>query len=155
MFLPDLRKGLSNIYSSLVDGGHLAAAVWSSPERVPFISLVINTVSKETHKPALPTGIPGPFILADENALKDSLTKSGFGDVVIEKMNVIFIFDSAEAFTSYQWDTAFPLHAMLANEPQERREEILKAVTEEARKYADSSGSVKLSNEAICVVGTK
>lgn len=155
MFLPDLRKGLSNIYSSLVDGGHLAAAVWSSPERVPFISLVINTVSKETHKPALPTGILGPFILADENALKDSLTKSGFGDVVIEKMNVTFIFDSAEAFTSYQWDTAFPLHAMLANETQERREEILKAVTEEARKYADSTGSVKLSNEAICVVGTK
>lgn len=155
MFLPDLRTGLSNIYSSLVDGGHLAAAVWSSPERVPFISLVINTVSKETHKPALPTGIPGPFILADENALKDSLTKSGFGDVVIEKMNVTFTFDSAEAFTSYQWDTAFPLHAMLANETQERREEILKAVTEEARKYADSTGSVKLSNEAICVVGTK
>ncbi|CAN5507040.1 hypothetical protein BH18THE2_BH18THE2_42210 [soil metagenome] len=155
MFLPDLRTGLSNIYSSLVDGGHLAAAVWSSPERVPFISLVINTVSKETHKPALPTGIPGPFILADENALKDSLTKSGFGDVVIEKMNVTFTFDSAEAFTSYQWDTAFPLHAMLANETQERREEILKAVTEEARKYAESTGSVKLSNEAICVVGTK
>jgi ubiquinone/menaquinone biosynthesis C-methylase UbiE len=76
MFLPDLRTGLSNIYSSLVDGGHLAAAVWSSPERVPFISLVINTVSKETHKPALPKSFPGPFILADENALKDSLSPS-------------------------------------------------------------------------------
>jgi enediyne biosynthesis protein CalE5 len=27
MFLPDLRDGLSNIYRSLVNGGHLAAAV--------------------------------------------------------------------------------------------------------------------------------
>ena len=53
MFLPDLRTGLSNIYSSLVNGGRLAFAVWSSSEKVPFISLVINTISKETHKPGL------------------------------------------------------------------------------------------------------
>jgi ubiquinone/menaquinone biosynthesis C-methylase UbiE len=118
MFLPDLRTGLSNIYSSLVNGGRLAFAVWSSSEKVPFISLVINTISKETHKPGLPPGIPGPFILADENVLKDSLTKSGFGDVAIEKMDVTFTFDSAKAFTSFHLDTAFPLHAMLANETQ-------------------------------------
>ena len=156
MFLPDLRTGLSNIYGSLVNGGRLAFAVWSSSEKVPFISLVINTVSKETHKPGLPTGIPGPFILADENVLKDSLTKSGFGDVAIEKMDVTFTFDSAEAFTSFHIDTAFPLHAMLANETKGRREEILKALTEAVRKYADhNTGSVNLTNEAICVVGTK
>ena len=156
MFLPDLRTGLSNIYSSLVTGGRLAFAVWSSSEKVPFISLVINTVSKETHKPGLPPGSPGPFILADENVLKDSLTKSGFGDVAIEKMDVTFTFDSAEAFTSFHLDTAFPLHAMLANETQGRREEILKALTEAARKYAEQkTGSVKLTNEALCVVGTK
>jgi ubiquinone/menaquinone biosynthesis C-methylase UbiE len=156
MFLPDLRTGLSNIYSSLVTGGRLAFAVWSSSEKVPFISLVINTISKETHKPGLPPGIPGPFILADENVLKDSLTKSGFGDVAIEKMDVTFTFDSAEAFTSFHLDTAFPIHEMLANETQGRREEILKALTEAARKYAEQkTGSVKLTNEALCVVGTK
>ena len=65
-------------------------------------------------------------------------------------------FDSAEAFTSFHLDTAFPLHAMLANETQGRREEILKALTEAARKYAEQkTGSVKLTNEALCVVGTK
>jgi hypothetical protein len=45
---------------------------------------------------------------------------------------------------------------MLVNQPHERREEILKAITESARKYAENdTGSVRLSNEAICVVGTK
>jgi hypothetical protein len=39
-----------------------------------------------------PSGISGPFTLADENVIKDSLTKSGFGDVIIEKMNVTFTF---------------------------------------------------------------
>jgi hypothetical protein len=45
---------------------------------------------------------------------------------------------------------------MLANQSQESIEEILKAITESARKYAENdTGTVKLSNEAICVVGTK
>lgn len=48
------------------------------------------------------------------------------------------------------------LHATLSNQTEERRKEILGAVTEAARKYADkSSGAVKLSNEAICIVGKK
>lgn len=44
---------------------------------------------------------------------------------------------------------------MLANEAQERKEEIWKAVTETVSKYADNTGSVKLDNEVICISGTK
>jgi ubiquinone/menaquinone biosynthesis C-methylase UbiE len=87
MFLPDLRAALSNIYRSLVDGGRLVAAVWASPEKVPFGSIAMNTVSRETHK-QLPSrrGISGPFSLADEHVLKDALIESGFKDVVTESM---------------------------------------------------------------------
>ncbi|MGB8767677.1 MAG: methyltransferase domain-containing protein, partial [Nitrososphaeraceae archaeon] len=31
MFLPDLNAGLSNIYRSLIEGGHFASSVWASP----------------------------------------------------------------------------------------------------------------------------
>jgi ubiquinone/menaquinone biosynthesis C-methylase UbiE len=54
MFLPDLKAGLSNIHKSLVDGGRFAAAVWASPDIVPFISLALNTVMKETNSPQPP-----------------------------------------------------------------------------------------------------
>ena len=54
MFLPDLGEGLSNIYSSLVNGGYLAAAVWASPDKVPFLSVSMKTVVKETGKPMPP-----------------------------------------------------------------------------------------------------
>jgi ubiquinone/menaquinone biosynthesis C-methylase UbiE len=156
MFLPDLRTGLSNIYRSLVDGGRLAAAVWASPDKVPFIAVALNTVMKETKSPPPPAGTPGPFSLSDENILTNSLIKSGFKDVTIERMDVSFDFDSAEVYKSFVYETSAPLQAMLANQSQERREEILKAITESARKYAENdTGTVKLSNEAICVVGTK
>jgi hypothetical protein len=88
--------------------------------------------------------------------LRNSLIESGFNDVTIERMDVSFNFDSAEVYTSFVYETAAPVQAMLANQPHERREEILKAITESARKYAESdTRSVRLSNEAICVVGTK
>jgi ubiquinone/menaquinone biosynthesis C-methylase UbiE len=156
MFLPNLRSGLSNIYRSLVDGGRLAAAVWASPDKVPFIALALNTVMKETKIPPPPAGTPGPFSLSDEVMLTNSLINSGFKDVTIERMDVSFDFDLAEVYTSFVYETAAPVQAMLANQPHERREEILKAITESARKYAENdTGSVRLSNEAICVVGTK
>jgi ubiquinone/menaquinone biosynthesis C-methylase UbiE len=156
MFLPNLRTGLSNIYRSLVDGGRLAAAVWASPDKVPFIAVALNTVMKETKSPPPPAGTPGPFSLSDENMLRNSLIKSGFKDVTIERIDASFDFDTAEVYTSFVCETAAPVQAMLANQPHERREEILKAITESARKYAENdTGSVRLSNEAICVVGTK
>lgn len=157
MFLPDLRTGLSNIYRSLVDGGRLAAAVWASPDKVPFIAVALNTVMKETKSPPPPPAdTPGPFSLSDESMLRNSLIESGFKDVTIERMDVSFDFDSAEVYTSFVYETVAPVQAMLANQPQERREEILKAITESARKYAENdTRSVRLSNEAICVVGTK
>jgi enediyne biosynthesis protein CalE5 len=73
MFLPDLREGLSNIYSSLINGGYLAAAVWASPDKVPFLSVSMNTVVKETGKPIPPSGTPGPFKLADQSIITDAL----------------------------------------------------------------------------------
>ncbi len=156
MFLPDLRTGLSNIYKSLVDGGRLAAAVWASSDKVPFITVALNTVMKETKNPPPTPGTPGPFSLSDENMLRNSLIESGFKNVTIERMEGSLNFDSAEVYTSYVYETAAPVQAILANQPQERREEILKAITESARKYAEKdTRSVRMTNEAICVVGTK
>ena len=49
-----------------------------------------------------------------------------------------------------------PLQAALANQTPDRRDEVLKAITESARKYAENdTGTVKLINEAISVIGIK
>jgi ubiquinone/menaquinone biosynthesis C-methylase UbiE len=152
----DFNTGLSNIYRSLVDGGRFAAAVWSSADKVPVLAIAVNTVMKETNSPPVPSPkVPGPFSLSDENMLKNSFIKSGFRGVSVERVDVTFEFDSAETYTSCIQETAASLHALLTNETQERRKEILKAVTG-ARKYADdNTRSLKLTNEAICVVGKK
>jgi len=157
MFLPDLGAGLSNIYKSLKEGGRFAAAVLGSSNKVPFISLPLNIVLKETNSPPPPANTPGPFSLSDENFLKGSFIKSGFEDVTIERLDMIFDFESAEASTNFVCETAAPIQVALSNQSKERRTEILKAITDEvANRYGDNtSGSVNLSNEAICIAGRK
>jgi enediyne biosynthesis protein CalE5 len=156
MFLPDLKAGLSNIYRSLIKGGRFAAAVWALPDQDTLIAITMNIVMKETNSLPPSPGAPGPFSLSDENSLKNSFMISGFKDLTIERMNVSFDFDSPEDFTTFTSETAGPLQKILASQTNERRGEILKAVTEAARKYIDNkAGKVRFENEAILIVGKK
>lgn len=156
MFLPDLKAGLSNIYRLLIKGGHFAAAVWALPDQDTLITTTMNIVMKETNSLPPPPGAPGPFSLSDENSLKNSFMISGFKDLTIERMNVSFDFDSPEDFTTFTSETAGPLQKILAGQTNKRRGEILKSVTEAARKYIDNkAGKVRFENEAILIVGKK
>ncbi|MGH9951988.1 MAG: hypothetical protein ACRD5J_10205 [Nitrososphaeraceae archaeon] len=81
---------------------------------------------------------------------------SGFKDIIIERMKVSFDFDSPDEFTTFTSETAGPLQKMLANQTSERKREILKAIVEAAKKYADkNSGKVSFINEAILIVSKK
>lgn len=157
MFLPNLEIALSNIQRLLVSRGKLAAAVWSEPSKVPMINMSISTVREQLQAPLVGQGIPGPFSLADVDALKKSLLKAGFIDIQSESITVTFEFDSAEHYTTFNQDIVAPIRVMLANETEERKQEIWGAVTDKARRqYADpDSGRVKFDNEAICIVGRK
>jgi hypothetical protein len=116
----------------------------------------MNIVMKETNSPPPPLGAPGPFSLSDENSLKNSFMISGFKDLSIERMNVSFDFDSPEDFTAFTSETVGPLRKILASQTNERKREILKAVTATARKYIDNkAGKVRFENEAILIVGKK
>jgi ubiquinone/menaquinone biosynthesis C-methylase UbiE len=155
MFLPDLDTALLNIYGSLVNGGRFAAAVWASPEKDSLFTSTMNTVMKETRTSPPPAGVPGPFSLSDENLLRNYFVNSGFKDVTIERIDVTFDFGSSKEYASFVHETAGPLHEMLSNESPERRQKILEAVSESARKFADNTGTVKFSNDAICIMGKK
>ena len=155
MFLPDLDTALLNIYGSLVNGGGFAAAVWASPEKDGLFTSTMNTVMKETRTSPPSSGVPGPFSLSDESLLRNYFVNTGFKDVTIERINVTFDFESSEAYSSFVHETAGPLQEMLSNESPERRQKILEAVSESARKFVDNSGTVKFSNDAICIMGKK
>jgi ubiquinone/menaquinone biosynthesis C-methylase UbiE len=154
MFLPNLDTALSNIYDKLVSGGRFAAAVWSEPSKVPFISLSMDTARK--HLGALPgQGLPGPLSLADVESLKKSFQKAGFVDIQTGKIPVTFDFDSAEDYTKFNQDIVAPIRTILSKETETKKQQVWNDVTEQAKlKFTDpDSGRAKFVNEAICIVG--
>ena len=167
MFFPNLSSTLTNIYKLLSSGGRIAAAVWSEPAKVPKLYTAIDIVTQKlgissTTAYAHYTEILSPFSLANINIVNNALVKAGFKDIHTEYLNIAFEFLSAEDYTDFAKQIIAPIHNLLANETEKRKEEIWKAVTEEvARRYYiddnnNSTGSVvRMDNECIIIVGRK
>ncbi len=60
---------------------------------------------------------------------------------------------AAGEFTDYVLETSGTVQTILASQTHEKIAEVIKAITEAARKYADTNtGIVKFENEAILIV---
>jgi ubiquinone/menaquinone biosynthesis C-methylase UbiE len=166
MFFPNLASTLTDIYKLLSSGGRIAAAVWSEPAKVPKLYTAIDIVTQKlgisspayAHYPE----ILSPFSLANINIVNNALVEAGFNDIHTEYLNITFESLSAEDYTDFAKEIIAPIHNLLANETEKRKEEIWKAVTEKvARRYYidddnNKTGSVvRMDNECIIIVGRK
>jgi len=149
MFMPDLDRALSGFRQRLVSGGRIAVSVWSTPDKVPMISIGADVVRKLANLPPPAPGALDPLRLGDTSILSNALEQSGFKDIKIERMPVTFEFDSAEDFTKMREDVASAFRGLLARQSPELRRQIIAAVTDDARKFTQADGKVRTTNETI------
>jgi ubiquinone/menaquinone biosynthesis C-methylase UbiE len=154
MFLPNLSQALRIFYDALVPGGKIVAAVWPSPDKVPFITLASRTVLKKLNLPPPSLNMP-PFHLSDPLALQNALIQVGFQNVRTENMIVTMTFDSPDTFTNYHKEVSASIRTLLAGLTAEKHSEVWQAVTETAKSHTNSRGEMVLDNEVICCVGTR
>jgi SAM-dependent methyltransferase len=149
MFMPDLPKALSGLYERLAAGGRLATAVWSTADKVPMISLANDIVRELAGLPPPPVGALEPLRLADTAILSKALADAGFSGATIERLSVVYEFDSPAAFTQFRADVSAPFRALLGRQTPEMRQRILEAVTDAARAYTGGDGKMRSANETI------
>ena len=165
MFLSNLDDTLTGIFNTLKKRGRLAAVVWSIQSKVPTIGFPMSIVTGEmnfSNPSVCPSTdnlkVPGPFFLANERILKDSLQKAGFKDIQIEIQNVTFEFASVNDYIKHLKGVAAPLKALLDKEFAGKQEEIWEMVAREVKDNftnQETDDSIKMDNECICFVGTK
>jgi enediyne biosynthesis protein CalE5 len=134
---------------AFVSGGRIAVAVWSTPDKVPMISIGAEMVRKLANLPPPAPGALDPLRLGDTSILSNALEHSGFKDITIERMPVTFEFESAEDFTKMREDVASAFRGLLARQSPELRRQIVAGVTDAARKFTQSDGKVRTTNETI------
>lgn len=154
MFLPDLTGALGRMRALLADGGRLAAAVWSTPDKVPMISLGGETARRIANLPPPPPGSPDPCRLCDRAALARSFKEAGFGDFVLEPMTIVYEFKSPEEFVQFRYDVSTPFRVMVDQLDSATRKRVMDAIIGEARRFIEG-GVLRLSNETLCVSARK
>jgi ubiquinone/menaquinone biosynthesis C-methylase UbiE len=156
MFMPNVANALKTMRDVLNQDGRIAAAVWSSVDKVPSFRLPFEIVMKETGTSPPPMGSPGPFSLADTNILRQKFEQAGFHNIAIERGTMNFNLPSPEKYVDFARSTAGPLGAMMAHLPSSKQEEIWNKVVEAARRQAEpSNGRVNYTNEVIYVSATR
>ncbi len=155
MFLPDLQMALGRMPELLVPGGRLTAAVWGTPQKVPFASVPVAVALRELHAPAPLPGLPGPFRLADVDELKQLFGQAGFSHISNESMTLTFEWFSSDEFVSFHQEVLTQLNALLARHPIERQAEVWQAVAEAAGQYRTPDDTLLMENEVILAVGRR
>lgn len=154
MFLPDVPGTLMRLRSFLKAGGRLAASVWGDKSKVQFAAAG-SIIAGELGLPPPPLGLPGVFALADQRRLEMLVREAGFQDVETGTVSVIFETDTPAQFTEFIRDVAPPFSVLLKDRTLDARERIWGKVTEAYGRFADASGRVRTTNEAVWVAGTK
>lgn len=114
MFVPEPARAAREIRRVLRPGGRIALTVWGPRARNPWLGLVLDAVSAQIGRPVPPPGVPGPFSLADRDALARLLGDAELIDVEVEEHAV-----PLRAATFEEWWTrtsalAGPLATILA-----------------------------------------
>lgn len=137
MFLPDVAKGLQELVRVLKHGGYLAAAVWSTPDKNPYIRIPMDTIKQFIDLPPPDPDAPGIFRLAKPGDLAGLAQQAGLSCVAEEEMTAEVVYPSTAEYYDSLMDLAAPIQNLLeklsADQKRQVRERIMTAAMEYQR----------------------
>jgi SAM-dependent methyltransferase len=134
MFFPDVDLSVKEIVRVTKPGGRVCTAVWDAPERNPWATMIMGTISKHVEILAPPPGSPGLFRCAASGFMEAAFRKGGLKDIAVKQVAGELKFESAEEYWAFMTEIAAPVVAGLAKADEPTRKRIEAAVLELARK---------------------
>ncbi len=154
MLMADPSAALAETRRVLRPGGRVALAVWDAPRLNPWMTVPVATAIDLGLVERPPEGEPGPFALADRDRVVELLADAGFGEIVVDAVDLEQRLASPEAYYEQTLDLSPTFHdaAMSLTEEQmaRLREEIVARVAE----YVDASGELVMPARNIVAAAT-
>ncbi|HEX3204551.1 MAG TPA: methyltransferase domain-containing protein [Nitrospiraceae bacterium] len=154
MFLPDVPKAAAEIARVLKPGGYLAAAVWSLPEKNPFLNIPINIVKQFIDIPPPEPDQPGIFRLAKPGDLRGIVERAGLTPLADETVSGESLFASGQEYVSSLMDIAAPFQALFAKLSSSQQTQTQADIKRAVQQY-EMGGKIALPIEIRIVVGRK
>jgi ubiquinone/menaquinone biosynthesis C-methylase UbiE len=137
MFLPEIPKAVAEIARVLKQDTWVTAAVWSAPEKNPYLKIPIDIIKQFIEIPPPDPSAPGIFRLAKSGELAGMLQQAGFADISDDEFLGDVRFPSADNYFSSLMDIAAPIQNLWTKlspvQQKDARQRILDA-TEQYRK---------------------
>lgn len=135
MFLPDIPKTVRAIANLLKSGGYLSAAVWSSADKNPFLSIPMDALKKFIAIAPPDPKQPGLFRLAKHGDLLGIAEQMGLKGITDEEMTGETSFESAEEYLASLMDMAAPLQGLFNKLSPQQKDEAQLEIKRTADKY--------------------
>ncbi len=135
MFLPDVVGALSEITRVLKNGGYLSAAVWSSPDKNPFLTIPMGVLKRYIEIPPPLPDQPGVFRLAKPGDLYGMMESAGMSGIADDEISGESLFDSPSEYLANVKELAAPLQSLFARLTKEQKEEAEAAIMNAVSKY--------------------
>jgi len=143
MFFEHPNAAFANIFAALRPGGRLAASVWQHLADNPWITMTTATAMQVlgVDRPPLPEpGQPGPFSLADRQAVAAMFTGAGFVDVRFESVEAPFLLPGDGTAAAARVLSAGPLGAAFLAADESRRRDVITAVVDALQHHRGAAG---------------
>lgn len=154
MFLPDVPKAVGDIARVLKPGGYVAAAVWSTPDKNPYLRIPMDVVKQFIELPPPDPEQPGIFRLANPGDLRAMAERTGLQGVADDEITGEATFDSADEYVTSLMELAAPLQTLFAKLTPPQRSEAESRIKRTADQYR-TGGKVFLPMAIRIVVARK
>ncbi len=139
MFLPDIPAALREIARVLKPGAWIAAAVWSAPDKNPYLKIPMDTIKQFIELPPPDPTAPGIFRLAKPGELADMLAGQGFMDVAEQEVIGDVQFQAAEEYFASLMDIAAPIQNLWGKLSQIQQGEAKQRIIDTVGRYRQGS----------------
>ena len=140
MFLPEIPKAAVEIVRVLRPGAWLAAAVWSAPEKNPYLMIPITVIKQFIDLPPPDPTAPGIFRLAKPSDLAEMLRQTGFSNLSEEEFLADVRFSSGEDYYTSVMDIAAPIQNLFAKLSDEQKADARSRIVASANQYRRTDG---------------
>jgi enediyne biosynthesis protein CalE5 len=154
IFEPEAEAAAARVRGFLEPGARMAIASWGEPAEVPFLSIPMRTTMERFGIPPLPPGLPGPMSRPTPEAIAGLLEGGGFSDVVAERAEVVYEFDSPEHFVAYVRAVAAPIRVMIEVHGGDAQDEAWEAIARAAAEANGGAGPLRFENAVMLAAGT-
>ncbi|NOU11923.1 MAG: methyltransferase domain-containing protein [Nitrospira sp.] len=135
MFLPEIPKAVAEIARILKPDTWVAAAVWSAPEKNPYLKIPIDGIKQFIELPPPDPTAPGIFRLAKPGELASMLEQAGLVNISEQEFLGDVRFAAADDYFSSLMDIAAPIQNLWEKLSADQQIEAKQRIIQTAGQY--------------------